>query len=48
MYLLYSVYDGASDKQSVLKLLDAHIARFIEKLEGQRNERGAQGGEVQA
>ena len=48
MYLLYSVYDDTSGQQSVLKLLDAHITRFIEKLEGQRNAGGAQGGEVQA
>ena len=46
MYLLYSVYDGTSDKRSVLKLLDAHIARFIEKLEKQRNDRGTPGGEA--
>ena len=48
MYLLYSVYDGALDQQSVLKLLDVHITQFIEKLEGQRNDGGAQGREVQA
>ena len=48
MYLLYSVYDGVSDQRSVLKLLETHITRFIEKLEGQRNAGGAQGGEVQA
>ena len=46
MYLLYSVYDGASDKRAVLKLLDAHIVRFIEKLEKQRNDRGTSGGEA--
>ena len=47
MYLLYSVYDGASDKQSVLKLLDAHITRFITKLEEQRGNESPQGREVQ-
>ena len=33
MYLLYSVYDGAQDKDSVAPLLDAHIERFIAKVE---------------
>ena len=33
MYLLYSVYDGAEDKASVAPMLDAHIRRFIEKVE---------------
>ena len=33
MYLLYSVYDGAQDKDSVAPLLDAHIAQFIAKVE---------------
>ena len=33
MYLLYSVYDGAEDKASVAPLLDAHIRRFIAKVE---------------
>ena len=33
MYLLYSVYDGAEDKASVAPLLDAHIRRFITKVE---------------
>lgn len=47
MYLLYSVYDGASDKQSVLKLLSAHITRFIVKLEEQRGNESPQGEETQ-
>lgn len=34
MYLLYSVYDGAAEKECVASLLDAHIRRFITKLEG--------------
>lgn len=34
MYLLYSVYDGAAEKERVTSLLDAHIRRFITKLEG--------------
>ncbi len=33
IFLLYSVYDGASDKESVAPLLDAHIDRFIAKIE---------------
>ena len=40
MFLLYSVYDGAQDKESVAPLLDAHIARFIEKVEAGRAARG--------
>ena len=28
MFLLYSVYDGAQDKQAVTAMLDAHIDRF--------------------
>lgn len=33
MYLLYSIYDGAKEKDSVAPLLDAHINRFITKIE---------------
>lgn len=33
MYLLYSVYDGAADKKSVEPVLEAHIDRFIAKIE---------------
>ena len=33
MYLLYSVYDGAQDKKAVDAMLEAHIDRFIVKLE---------------
>ena len=32
MYLLYSVYDGAEEKEAVLSLLDAHINRFIARV----------------
>ena len=32
MFLLYSVYDGASDKESVAPMLSAHIDRFIARL----------------
>lgn len=33
MFLLYSVYDGVKDKESVTSLLHTHIDRFIEKIE---------------
>lgn len=33
MYLLYSVYDGAEDKESIAPMLDTHINRFIAKVE---------------
>lgn len=33
MYLLYSVYDSAEDTESIAPLLDAHISRFIAKVE---------------
>ena len=33
MYLLYSVYDGAEEKESVSSLLATHIDRFIAKVE---------------
>ena len=33
MYLLYSVYDGAAEKDTVAPLLDAHIDQFIAKVE---------------
>lgn len=33
MFLLYSVYDGASDKDSIAPMLSAHIDRFISKVE---------------
>lgn len=37
MYLLYSVYDGAADKSAVAPLLDAHIDRFIRRIEAGRS-----------
>ena len=40
MYLLYSVYDGAEDKASVAPLLDAHIRRFIGKVESEYRRTG--------
>lgn len=33
MFLLYSVYDGANDKESVALMLSAHIDRFIAGIE---------------
>ena len=33
MYLLYSVYDGAADKDAVSPLLHTHIDRFIARVE---------------
>ena len=35
MYLLYSVYDGAADQLAVAPIVEAHIDRFIAKLEGE-------------
>ena len=35
MFLLYSVYDGAEDKEAVETLLDEHIGRFIAKVEAE-------------
>ena len=35
MYLLYSVYDGAKDKEAVTPMLRAHIRRFMEKIESE-------------
>ena len=32
MYLLYSIYDGAGDKETVAPLLDAHVERFIDRV----------------
>ena len=33
MFLLYSVYDGATEKKSIAPMLSAHIDRFIRKIE---------------
>ena len=35
VFLLYSVYDGAEDKEAVETLLDEHIGRFIAKVEAE-------------
>ena len=32
MHLLYSIYDGAENKEAVYKLLDEHIDRFFSKM----------------
>ena len=34
MFLLYSVYDGAQDREAVTAMLDAHIDRFAREWEG--------------
>lgn len=33
IYLLYSLYDGAADKEAVTTLMDAHVKRFADSLE---------------
>ena len=38
MYLLYSIYDGAEDKENVAPLLDTHIERFIDRVGFGRSE----------
>ena len=40
MYLLYSVYDGAEEKEAIAPLLDAHIRRFMAKVRKERPEAG--------
>ena len=40
MFLLYSVYDGASDKESVAPMLSAHIDRFIARIESDYRRQG--------
>ena len=41
MFLLYSVYDGASDKDSIAPMLNAHIDRFIARIESDYKKSGA-------
>ena len=41
MYLLYSVYDGAADKDAVSALLGEHMDRFIARVESDRKGSGA-------
>ena len=40
MFLLYSIYDGASDKDSIAPMLSAHIDRFIAKVESDYRKSG--------
>ena len=40
MFLLYSVYDGASDKDSIAPMLSAHIDRFIANVESDYRKSG--------
>ena len=40
MYLLYSVYDGAEEKESVSSLLATHIDHFIAKVESDYRKKG--------
>ena len=39
MFLLYSVYDGTADKDSVASMLETHIDRFIAKIEFAKEKR---------
>ena len=41
MFLLYSVYDGASEKECVAPMLSEHIDRFIARIESGRKRPGA-------
>ena len=43
MFLLYSVYDGANEKESVAPMLCAHIDRFIAKIEANYKKPHAEG-----
>ena len=40
MYLLYSVYDGAEEKESVSSLLATHINHFIARIESDYRKKG--------
>ncbi len=42
MYLLYSVYDGAEDKDSVSPMLAAHVDRFIAMVESRYRKEAAE------
>ena len=41
MFLLYSIYDGSIDKESVATLLSSHIERFISRIESDYRKTGA-------
>ena len=45
MFLLYSVYDGAGERESVAPMLCAHIDRFIAKVESACRKPGVSAGE---
>lgn len=40
IFLLYSIYDGADDKQSVVELVEQHVERFSKMLETNLKEEG--------
>ena len=40
MFLLYSVYDGADNKESIAPMLSTHIDRFIAKIESDYRKQG--------
>ena len=40
IYLVYSVYDGAEEKESASSLLATHIDRFIVKVESDYRKKG--------
>jgi len=40
MFLLYSVYDGAAQKETVTDLLRQHIDRFIARIEAKKPDGG--------
>lgn len=40
MFLLYSVYDGADEKENIAPMLSAHIDRFIAKIESDYKKSG--------
>ena len=40
MFLLYSVYDGADEKENIAPMLSAHIDRFIAKIESSYRKSG--------
>ena len=44
LFLLYSVYDGTSDKESVTSMLSTHVNRFIAKIESDYSKQGIWGG----
>ena len=43
IYLLYSLYDGAIEKDAVLALLNTHVERFSDSLKRNLEKRGNTG-----